>query len=108
MAFYIVVRHPAAPQTYANDWDPARPWALRTFMTPKHVADKAVGMGTIFVHRCGHGSEPPAIVCEARVLSTERFGREAMVSLQPIRPVSAPPPVTPGPGTNCYTAAAPD
>lgn len=106
MAYYIVVRNPEGPQAqWSNQWDPSRPGALLSFTTARRIAEQAQSHGRLLVHRCGHGSHPPAIVCEAEVTRVSSIDRRtSWVELRPLRVMNEVPPMNPMPGQSDYEA----
>ncbi len=109
MPLYIVVRHPRQPdQCWSNQWDPDNR-GLRAFTTPNSVASEARAVGRVYVHRCGFGSDAPAIVCEAEVTAVHAMDRrDSLVQLRVLRTLDAVPPLSPGQGQNLYRAPAPE
>ncbi len=107
MALYVVLHHRHDPhQPWANTWEGSTTDRIKVITTTAAITRRAQEEGRVFVHRCGHGPHPPAIVCEARVLRAEVMDRKSgWVEFEPLRVLSAEPPQTPGPGTNWYEAA---
>jgi hypothetical protein len=111
MALYIVVHHPSdLNQLWANEWEAQT--LLRSITTPKNIAVRlaeAQSRGErIFIHRCAWNAFPAEICCSALISEVHDLDKStAFVRFTDVRPVAAPPPVTPHVGQSAYDAAAP-
>lgn len=114
LACFIVLHHPKdpSPTRWGNHWEPGSTDRIHTITTSAEIATEARGAGRVYVHRCGYGTDAPAIVCEARVVSAvpldfNKRKSDWMVTFETVRTMRAVPSMTPARGTNNYTADAP-
>ena len=109
MACYIVVHHRHDPhQPWANAWEGDSTELLQAITTTAAIGKRLNKGGRAFVHRCGLGPEPPAIVAEVAVKQATKIdGSTWYVTFETTRTIKAGPPRSPGPGTSSYEAAQP-
>lgn len=113
MAYFVVLHHPndRSPTRWSNEWERGSQNRIRTITTTAKIAEDAQAAGRVFVHRCGHGHDPAAIVCEARVVAVtpleSKRGADCLVTFETVRTMSAVPPVSPERGMNSYAASEP-
>jgi hypothetical protein len=113
MAFFVVLHHPQdrSPTRWSNEWERGSLNRIRTITTTAKIAEDAQAAGRVFVHRCAYGTEPAAVVCEARVVGVaaldSKRGADCLVSFETVRTMNAIPPVSPERGVNSYVAGEP-
>lgn len=113
MAFFVVLHHPhdRSPTRWSNEWERGSVNRIRAITTTARIAEDAQAAGRVFVHRCAHGAEPAAVVCEARVVTVtpleSKRGADCLVTFETVRTLNAVPPLSPERGMNSYVARDP-
>lgn len=109
MAFYVVVHHRRAAQTWQNTWiDDDRLRAINTTTEIARRCSLARNRGErVFVHRCGWDGGSPRICCSALVEEAGETGKDGWVTFHDQQVLSATPTVRPLKGQNSYEASEP-